>query len=378
MLRSVMDAALFRAALGRLPRLTGAQLRNAIAETGSLEALAALPLNKLSGLGWPPAAVAALRGVDAALPASDLASCQQHELQLLAAGEPGYPNALLDIESAPPLLYVRGQVAALSLPQLAIVGSRNPTGAGRASAREFAEHFTRTGLTITSGLALGIDSAAHEGALAADGATIAVCATGLDTVYPECNQRLADRIVVQGALVSEFPPGTPPRPGNFPQRNRLISGLSLGVLVVEAARRSGSLITARCAGEQGREVFAIPGSIHSPQSHGCHQLIRTGAKLVESAQDVLEELRIPIQNQILTSPKSAAAKPESGRVAMDKDNEILLHALGFAPASLDQLIARTGLAPGSAASMLLMLELQGEIEVAPGGRYRRLTNKGPG
>ncbi len=378
MLRGVMHAALFRAALGRLPRLTGAQVQKALAEAGSLESLAALPPNKLSGLGWPFDAVAALRGCDPALPASDLAICRQHALQLLAAGEPGYPDALLDIDSAPPLLYVRGQVAALSLPQIAIVGSRNPTGAGRASAREFAEHFARTGLTITSGLALGIDSAAHEGALAADATTIAVCATGLDSVYPESNKRLADRIVANGALVSEFPPGTPPRPGNFPQRNRLISGLSLGVLVVEAARRSGSLITARCAGEQGREVFAIPGSIHSPQSHGCHQLIRTGAKLVESAQDVLEELRLPIQNQILTPPKSAATKPDSDLVAMDKDYEILLHALGFAPASLDQLVVRTGLSPGPVAAMLLMLELQGEIEVAPGGRYRRLANKGPG
>jgi DNA processing protein len=378
MLRGIMDAALFRAALGRLPRLTGAQVRNSIAQAGSLESLAALPLGTLSGLGWPSGAVAALRSLDAELPESDLASCQRHSLQLLAAGEPGYPDALLEIDSAPPLLYVRGQVAALSLPQLAIVGSRNPTGAGRASAREFAEHFARTGLTITSGLASGIDSAAHEGALAADSATIAVCATGLDSVYPGSNKQLADRIVANGALVSEFPPGTPPRPENFPQRNRLISGLSIGVLVVEAARRSGSLITARCAGDQGRDVFAIPGSIHSPQSHGCHQLIRTGAKLVESAQDVLEELRIPIQNQLLTPVKSAAAKPGSGLVAMDKDFEILLHALGFAPASLDQLVARTGLATGPVASMLLMLELQGEIEVAPGGRYRRLANKGPG
>jgi DNA processing protein len=184
--------------------------------------------------------------------------------------------------------------------------------------------------------------------------------------------------VANGALLSEFPPGTPPRPANFPQRNRLISGLSLGVLVVEAARRSGSLITARCAGDQGRDVFAVPGSIHSPQSHGCHQLIRTGAKLVESAQDVLEELQIPFPNQIHTLPGSSASKQGSAPLAMDKDLEILLHALGFAPASLDQLVARTGLFPGPVAAMLLLLELHGEIEVAPGGRYRRLVNKGPG
>lgn len=378
MLRGVMDAALFRATLGRLPQLTGARVSKAIATAGSLESLAALPSGELRELDWPSATVAALRGLDVALCAADLASCRQHQLQMLAAGEPGYPQNLLQIDAAPPLLYVRGQAAALSLPQLAIVGSRNPTGAGRASAREFAGHFARTGLAITSGLALGIDSAAHEGALAAGGVTIAVCATGLDSVYPPSNRPLAERISANGALLSEFPPGTPPRPENFPQRNRLISGLSLGVLVVEAARRSGSLITARCAGDQGRDVFAVPGSIHSPQSHGCHQLIRTGAKLVESAQDVLEELQIPITNQILTSNGSGHAGQGPGAPAMDKDLEILLHALGFAPASLDQLVARTGLFPGPVAAMLLLLELQGEIEVAPGGRYRRLANKGPG
>ena len=378
MLYGFMDPILFRAALGRLPRLTGAQLKAAVTRSGSLDTLAAVIHADLTELGWPRESVAALGRLDAALLARDLDLCHQHRVSLLAAGEPGYPQSLLEIDAAPPLLYVRGQIAALSLPQIAIVGSRNPTGAGRAIARDFAEHFARTGLAITSGLALGIDAAAHAGALAGGGMTVAVCGTGLDAVYPPANSELAGRIAADGALVSEFPPGTPPLPANFPQRNRLISALALGVLVVEAARRSGSLITARCAGEQGREVFAVPGSIHSPQSHGCHQLIRTGAKLVERAEDVLEELRISIQNQLL-NPQNEAAKPTCAKAAaMDKDYEILLHALGFAPASLDQLVARTGLPPGSVASMLLMLELQGEIEVAPGGRYRRLVNKGPG
>ncbi len=368
-----MDPALFRAALARLPRLTGAQLAASVANAGSVEALAGLPPAELSDLGWPREAIAALRSRDESLLLTDVATCATEKITLLAAGEPGFPESLLETNCAPPLLYVRGLLETLSLPQVAIVGSRNPTGAGRAIARDFAEHFARTGLGITSGLALGIDTAAHEGALTGGGPTVAVCGTGLDTLYPEANRRLADRISDQGALLSEFPPGTPPLPQNFPQRNRLISALSLGVLVVEAARRSGSLITARYAGEQGREVFAIPGSIHSPQSHGCHQLIRSGAKLVETVHDVLEELKFSIQNQILKPIKMTSQIAAEKGTAMDKDYEILLHALGFAPASLDQLVARTGQNAGSVASMLLMLELQGMIEVAPGGRYLRLA-----
>lgn len=368
-----MDPDLFRAALARLPRLTGAQLVTSVAAAGSLEILADLPPFELAELAWPREAIAALATCNQSLLQTDLSACANANIQLLAASEAGYPASLLDTDSAPPLLFVLGQVESLSLPQIAIVGSRNPTGSGRADAHEFAAHFARTGLGITSGLALGIDTAAHEGALAGGGFTVAVCGTGLDTLYPQTNVPLARRISERGALVSEFPPGTPPLPQNFPQRNRLISALSLGVVVIEAARRSGSLITARYAGDQGREVFALPGSIHSPQSHGCHQLIRTGAKLVETVQDVLEELKLPIKNQILNPPRKAAGSAPSGAGAMDKASEILLHALGFAPASLDQLVARTGLSAGPVASMLLMLELQGKIEVAPGGRYLRLA-----
>lgn len=368
-----MNAALFRAALGRSTKLTAVDVQTAIAAAGSLTSLASQTRQGLIDKGLPPAMADELLRMDEAMLERDLAICDRHAIHLLAAGEPGYPQNLLDIADAPALLYVRGDVAALSMPLLAMVGSRNPTGPGRSTARDFAAHFARIGIGIVSGLALGIDAAAHEGALTGGGVTVAVCGTGLDIVYPEANKALAVRIAAQGALISEFPPGTPALPHHFPQRNRLISGLSLGVLVVEAARQSGSLITARCAGEQGREVFAIPGSIHSPQSRGCHELIRAGAKLVESADDVLQELKIPIQNQILESRSSPQDGQSSQPPAMDKDYEILLHALGYSPVSLDQLVANTGFSVESVASMLLMLELKGDIEVAPGGRYRRLA-----
>jgi DNA processing protein len=374
-----MDPLLFRAALGRLPRLSARLVRDTLHAVGDMAALAARPLASLAELGWPPEALQALRQLESQLLAQDLAACEPRAIRLIAAGEHGYPQSLLEVEGAPPLLYVRGDAAALSLPQLAMVGSRNPSGAGRAIARDFAVHFARCGLTITSGLALGIDAASHEGALAGGGHTIAVCGTGLDIDYPAEHADLAARIAARGALVSEFPPGSPARPAHFPQRNRIISGLSLGVLVVEAARRSGSLITARYAGEQGRSVWAVPGSIHSPQSHGCHQLIRTGATLVESAVQVLEDLQISLENQLVEQVSSPSQATSGQPLPMDKDYEILLHALGFAPASLDQLVARTGLPSGSIASMLLMLELQGMLETRPGGRYQRLGGQqGPG
>jgi DNA processing protein len=225
---------------------------------------------------------------------------------------------------------------------------------------------------VTSGLALGIDAASHEGALRGDGATIAVYGTGLDRVYPSEHRELAARIRAQGALVSEFPPGTPPRAENFPQRNRLIAGLSLGTLVVEAARRSGALITARLALEAGREVFAVPGSIHSPLSHGCHQLIKAGAKLVEEADDVLTELKFLVSKEPLTELRVAAARGGESGVRLDKDYEMLLDALGFEPTTIDSLVARTELPNESIASMLLILELEGRVTALPGGRYGRI------
>jgi DNA processing protein len=287
-------------------------------------------------------------------------------------GDTSYPPLLAELSDAPIGLFVRGDAAALSLPQLAIVGSRNPTAGGRDIATSFAAHLSRCGLAITSGLAIGIDAAAHQGALAAEGVTVAVCGTGLDIDYPPANSALAEQITARGALVSEFPLGVPPLPANFPRRNRIISGLALGTLVVEAAVRSGSLITARLAAEQGREVFAIPGSIHNPLTRGCHQLIRQGAKLVETSDDIFAELRA-LAGHLAASPD--APKPAAAAPVLDKAYEILLDALGFEPAGVDVLVERTGLAADEVASMLLILELDGKLESRPGGRYVRRVLK---
>jgi DNA processing protein len=292
---------------------------------------------------------------------------------------PDYPPLLAEVSDAPIGLFVRGDAAALSLPQLAIVGSRNPTAGGCDNATSFAAHLARCGLAITSGMAIGIDAAAHQGALATEGGvTIAVCGTGLDIDYPSANGALAERIAGRGALVSEFPLGTPALPTNFPRRNRIISGLSLGTLVVEAAVRSGSLITARLAAEQGREVFAIPGSIHNPLARGCHQLIRQGAKLVETGDDIFAELRA-LAGALAPAPQAAAPKPPGSAAAagavLDKAYEILLDALGFEPAGVDVLVERTGFAADEVASMLLILELDGKLESRPGGRYVRRALK---
>ena len=291
-------------------------------------------------------------------------------------GSPDYPALLAELPDAPRALLVRGDPSALSLPQLAVVGSRNPSGAGHDNAWQFAAHLARSGLAITSGLAIGIDAAAHRGALDVGGRTIAVCGTGLDIDYPRANAGLSVAIASTGALVSEFPLGTRATRSNFPRRNRIISGLSLGTLVVEAAVRSGSLITARLAAEQGREVFALPGSIHNPMARGCHRLIREGAKLVETADDIFAELR-PLTGALqasLLQTRYPAETAESAAVltpALDKGYEILLDALGFEPASVDVLIARTGLAADEVASMLLILELEARIDACPGGLYVR-------
>jgi DNA processing protein len=251
-----------------------------------------------------------------------------------------------------------------------MVGSRSPTASGRETARSFAEFFARVSIAITSGLALGIDAASHEGALLVPaGVTIAVCGTGLDVIYPRRNAELARRIRERGAIVSEFPPRTAPRPSHFPQRNRIISGLSFGTLVVEAANSSGSLITAQHALEQGREVFAIPGSIHNPLSRGCHKLIRNGAKLVEGAADVLSEVLNFLPPQTLAALRSTRATVAGRPPPLDKEYEILLDALGFEPANIDVLVVRTGFSSDSVQSMLLMLELQGRVEPHAGGRF---------
>ncbi len=288
-------------------------------------------------------------------------------------GEANYPSALLDIEDPPLMLYMLGAYAVRPVgissqaPNIAIVGSRNPTPQGEANARQFAKAFGSAGLCVVSGLALGIDGAAHDGAMLGGGTTIAVVGTGLDRVYPKKHLELARRITRQGVIISEFPLGTPPLAANFPKRNRIISGLSRGTLVVEAALQSGSLITARLAVEQGKDVFAIPGSIHSPQSRGCHALIKQGAKLVELAQDVLEELRLGPPDSL---SRSIDARAES-EAEDSSSRDPLIAALGFDAVSLDALQARTGMDTPSLQARLLELELDGQVARLPGGLFQR-------
>lgn len=286
------------------------------------------------------------------------------ERHILTLDDPRFPADLLQMADPPLLLYVTGQIGCLSYPRrVAVVGSRNPTPQGEQNARQFARALAEADVCIVSGLALGVDGAAHEGALAGGGPTIAVVGTGLDRVYPKRHLDLAHRIARRGAIVSEYPLGTPPLPANFPRRNRLIAGLSQGTLVVEAAVQSGSLITARLAAEQGREVFAIPGSIHAPQSRGCHALIRQGAKLVESAQDILEDLR-------MVMPREAAVDDASSRPG--SAGHSLLDAMGFDPVSFDALQARTGLDTAQLQAQLLELELEGAVGRLAGGLLQRL------
>lgn len=293
--------------------------------------------------------------------------------QLIPYTDARYPARLREIPQPPCALFTIGQAELLALPQLAIIGARSATPQGLADAEAFAAELSRRGLLVTSGLALGIDGAAHRGALAAGGATVAVCGTGLDRVYPARHQALAHEIAAQGLLVSEFPPATPPRPENFPRRNRIISGLSLGVLVVEAARESGSLITARLAGDQGREVFAIPGSIHNPMSRGCHRLIRQGAKLVETVDDIFEELAPQIRLQWL-SPSRPAEAPEA---ELAEPLRQLWQALGTSPADLDTLVERLQIPVGDLLARLMQLEIEGLAAPTADGRYMAVRGPAP-
>jgi DNA processing protein len=293
---------------------------------------------------------------------------------LLGLDDPRYPPLLKEIPDAPPVLYVQGDPRWLAHPQLALVGSRNPSPAGRENALSFAHFIAGAGLVVTSGLALGIDALCHEGALQANGATVAVTGTGLDRVYPARHRDLAARIIEQGALVSEFPIGTPPLAGNFPRRNRLISGMSLGTLVIEAALQSGSLITARLSSEQGREVFALPGSIHNPLARGCHQLIRQGAKLVETGKDILEELG-PLLTHALNHCPGHTTESYSATTVPERQQHPLLQHLGDEPTSIDVLIERSGLTADRVSSMLSELEFSGVVSNS-GGLYTRLHAKG--
>lgn len=286
--------------------------------------------------------------------------------QLLCLADTDYPSALLNIPDPPLLLYIKGRAALLTAPTIAVVGSRNATVQGISHAENFSETLSQAGLTISSGLAAGIDAAAHQGGMRGSGSTVAVIGTGIDIVYPARNRALAHLIAESGCIVSEYPLGVPAIAANFPRRNRIISGLARGVLVVEAAAQSGSLITARMAAEQGRDVFAIPGSIHSPLAKGCHQLIKQGAKLVESAQDILEELQLPAVSATALVSKT----PNTPNITTE---DRLMQALGFDPVHIEVLAERSGYAMADLTAQLLQRELEGLLESLPGGLVRRLA-----
>lgn len=365
--------------LATTPGVGPATARRLLAHFGLPEAIFAASAARLAPVaGDALARVLAAPATDAqqaaaAATAAWLAAAPQHRLLTLA--DAGYPQGLLTMPDPPPLLFAAGRLELLALPALAVVGSRSATRQGEATAEAFAAQLAQAGLNIVSGLALGIDAAAHRGALkaAAEGApaaTIAVVGTGIDVVYPSSNRQLTERVRRDGLVLSEMPLGTPALAHNFPRRNRLIAGLARGVLVVEAALRSGSLITARLAAEQGREVFAIPGSIHSPVTKGCHRLIKEGAKLVETVQDILDELNVE------SGARGAGAAPDADAAADDAGlsaaARALLAVLGHDPVDLDLLAQRSGEDAGTLTALLFDLELAQYVERLPGNRYQRL------
>lgn len=366
--------------LANAPGVGPRTLNRLIAHFGDPARVLAADAEPLASAGARAPAIAGIRAPRQDVVDAALEWAEGDGAYILVRSDPLYSAVLADLPDAPGVLYVRGDPQYLCDPQLAIVGSRNPTPSALETTREFASHLAACGLTITSGLAVGVDGAAHEGALRS-GRTIAVMGTGPDRIYPAAHRGLARRIADQGALVTEFPPGVGPRGENFPRRNRIISALSVGTLVTEAAPRSGSLITARFAAEQGREVFAIPGSIHNPQARGCHALIKDGAKLVETARDILEELA-PVLRRFTarTQPIQIEGIPDepAGEVAgveLDEEYGQLLDAMGHDPVTTDALIHRTGLPANGISSMLLLLELEGHVLSYPGGRFCRI--KGP-
>lgn len=355
-------------ALLRAPRVGSVAFRKLLDHFGSAATLfAANPCDwRSAGLSERTAAYLAQPAWHAA--EADLAWQQARPHRaILGWSEPAYPARLKAVDGGPPLLFVEGDVSILDRAQLAIVGSRTPTPLGTETTRHMAAALTQAGLTITSGLALGVDAAAHRGALGGGGTTVAVLGNGLDRIYPPQHHDLAAEISQRGALVSEFPTGTPLAASNFPRRNRIISGISLGVLVTEATVRSGSLITARYALEQGREVFAMPGSIHNPLAKGCHALIRDGAKLVETAEHVLEELR----TFALPAASYAAYSADLAGDELTPEETILLQSIAYDPVSIDTLVDSTGASAEVLAAALMMLELKGYIAALPGGAYQR-------
>jgi len=319
----------------------------------------------LSALGLKSDIIHVIKNPDWAMIDNDLLWLEQKNNSVITFNDTNYPSQLKEIADPPPVLFVRGNPDLLSLPQIAIVGSRNPSSLGEETAFNFAKTLSQYGFVITSGLALGIDGASHRGAINAKGYTVAVAGTGLDRVYPARHKELATEIVNTGVMISEFPPGTTAKANHFPRRNRIISGLCQGLLVVEAAKQSGSLITARMALEQNREVFAIPGSIHNPLARGCNALIREGAKLVETTQDILEELNQHYQQDEKLSPFTMQS-------TLDLEQQTLLNRVMFSPTSIDNLVENTGESVEVISSMLLILELQGYLEATAGGCYMRV------
>jgi DNA processing protein len=334
-------------------------------QTHTPQQLFAESTSALSALGLKNDIINSIKNPDWAKIDYDLSWLAQENNLAITINDPDYPSQLKEIADPPPILFVRGKPELLPLPQIAIVGSRNPSSLGEETAFNFAKTLCRHGFVITSGLALGIDAASHRGALNANGNTVAVAGTGLDRIYPARHKELATEIVNNGVMISEFPPGTTAKANHFPRRNRIISGLCQGLLVVEAAKQSGSLITARMALEQNREVFAIPGSIHNPLARGCNALIREGAKLVETTQDILEELNQYYQedNKLL---------PYTMESMLDLEQQTLLNRVMFSPTSIDNLVENTGESVEAISSMLLILELQGYLEATAGGCYMRV------
>ena len=343
--------------LSQVPGLGNEGLRRLLQAYGSPEAILNASVASLSDHVRPVVARAIVDEIDPSYFESVAAWLDDPQNRILTIADDAYPDSLLNISDPPLLLYAKGDVELLNMPALAVVGSRNATAQGLRNAEAFSNSASDAGLCIVSGMAHGIDAAAHLGGLSGASSSIAVVGTGLDKVYPAANRDLAHRLAQSGAIISEFPLGTPPLAANFPRRNRIISGLCMGCLVVEASLQSGSLITARMALEQGREVFAIPGSIHSPQSKGCHALIKQGAKLVECAQDILEELGYLL--------KMNPSQPVS-------EHPLFVH-LGFDPLDLESLSQRSGLTVSELSAILLQLELDGHVASLPGGLYQRIT-----
>lgn len=366
----------------RAPGLGGARFVRLLEHFGGIDPLLGAGRNEWLRAGLKEETIAALRRPDQGVIDRDMEWLSNPGHHLLTWGGELYPPLLRDTPSPPAALFACGNPEILWQPQIAVIGSRNPTAGGIDNARDFSGELSRRGLTITSGLAAGIDSVAHAAALDAGNSTVAVTGTGLDRIYPSSSKGLALRIRDHGVLVSEFPPGTGAKRSHFPSRNRIISGLSLGVLVIEAGLRSGTLITARMAGGQGRDVFALPGSIHNPMAKGCHRLIRDGARLAETADEIMQELA-PMAGKLaaeleklINSPREkpvqqALDKPADEPQIDDADYRLVWSCLGFDPKPIDLIIEQSGLTAGAVSAMLTMLELRGKVEVHPGGAYSR-------